>query len=270
MKKINIYNIVYNSETLDESRHCGFDLIDNMKNERPDWYEYWPIRNFFNNNKLNEGCYYGFFSPKFTKKTSLSFNDVSSFIEKSNNFFEVDVALFSPQPDMSSNFLNAFEQAEVFDEGFLDASNSFFKHNNINIDLKNTVMDSRQVVFSNYIVAKPIFWRKWFDLTESLFDICESDVDFLSDLMRHKTSYGNGVQRKVFLIERIASIILYLNKDLKVAVHNPFGFGWSTSKFRNYPDQTYINEALKRAYCDTGFEQFFMAFKNLRNEFINK
>jgi hypothetical protein len=178
----------------------------------------------------------------------------------------MDVALFCPQPDMGANFLNVFEQAEVFDPGFVEAASAFLKAQGIDVPLANLVMDSRQIVFSNYFVARPAFWRQWFALTEALFAVAEDAGHPLHGQMNFNTTYASNANRKVFLSERLASLLLYVQPSFQVAVANPFGFGWSMAKFRETPHDTYINDALKRAFCDTGFPQYMDAFRKQREK----
>jgi hypothetical protein len=62
-----IYQIYY-SEATKAHNDPGFLPMDNLANERPDWREYWPIRNYLLNNNLEEDTRYGFLSPKFEAK----------------------------------------------------------------------------------------------------------------------------------------------------------------------------------------------------------
>ena len=71
-----IFQIYYN-ETTKNSNDKGFIQLDNSSNNRKDWSEYWPIRNYLLNNNLEDDIYYGFFSPKFYEKTGLSSENVS-------------------------------------------------------------------------------------------------------------------------------------------------------------------------------------------------
>ena len=59
------YQIYYNEQTklLVDSE---FIPLDNSKNERSDWREYWPIRNVLKTVEFGDHDYVGFFSPKFT------------------------------------------------------------------------------------------------------------------------------------------------------------------------------------------------------------
>ena len=77
--KNQIYQIYY-SEATKAQNDLGFLPLDNLANERPDWREYWPIRNFLLKNELAENTSYGFFSPKFKDKTNLEASDVVNFI----------------------------------------------------------------------------------------------------------------------------------------------------------------------------------------------
>src|SRR5882672_7607341 len=71
MHAMHIYQIL-NHYTSRQELDPGFRVLDNSTNERPDWFEYWPIRRFLLNEALDEDAFYGFLSPKFKLKTSLS------------------------------------------------------------------------------------------------------------------------------------------------------------------------------------------------------
>lgn len=270
MADIHLYLIAYNAETQAKVAASGFLMLDNMANERPDWYEYWPIRRQLLTMPMQEEAWYGFFSPKFCDKTMMDHATTVAFIEHADVHEQADIALFSPQPDMGANFLNVFEQAEVFDNGFIAAAKDFMVAYGLPVPLESLVMDSRQIVFSNYFAAKPSFWREWLGLTEALFAICEDRTHPLNASLCHQTNYGIDAQRKVFLLERLASLLLTLRPNYKVAVCNPYNFGWSMSKFRENPNQAYINDALKMAFRELGFPQYMEAFNAMRNQFIKK
>jgi hypothetical protein len=263
--EIHLYQITYDEATRAQVAANGFKQLDNLDNPRPDWYEYWPIRNFLLNQPLNDDAWYGFFSPKFCAKTLLSFVQVEAFVAKADAE-GASVALFSPQPDMASNFLNVFEQAEVFDPGFNATARQFLSGVGLEIPVESLVMDSRQTVFSNYFAAKPAFWREWFVLTEALFSVAEDSKHPLHAALTYNTTYAANAQRKVFLSERLASLLLYLRPQYKTAVANPFTTGWSMAKFRQHPEDAYINDALKIAFKELGFPQYMDAFRLMREK----
>ncbi len=265
---IHLYQIAYNEETRSQIAGSGFLMLDNLSNPRPDWYEYWPMRQYLLSQPLQDNAWYGFFSPKFSYKTQLGFAAAHEFVAKADAQ-GASVALFSPQPDMGANFLSVFEQAEVFDPGFNDTAREFLRICGLDIPLESIVMDSRQTVFSNYFAAKPAFWREWLGLTEALFRIAEDSQHPLYAALNFNTTYSANAQRKVFLSERLASLLLYLRPQYKTAVANPFLTGWSMSKFRQHPEDAYINDALKVAFKELGFPQYMDAYRMMREKIRN-
>jgi hypothetical protein len=268
---VHLFQIGYSDASV-SALEPGYALLDNRPNVRPDWYEYWPIRRHLlgqlHVRTLDDEAYYGFFSPKFGSKTGLTREQVLAFVRESAH--QADVVLFSPQPDMGAFFLNVFEQGETFDPGLIDAYEAFLAHIGRPVPLRALVMDSRQTVFSNFFVARPAFWREWLALNEAMFAVCESPDDCpLKAALTAPTTYpgpGGAAQRKVFLMERSASLLLATQAWRSVA-YNPFGMGWSTSRFREHPTEAYISDALKVAWRDQRYPQYLQAFATIRERF---
>lgn len=263
---VQLYQIAYSAQTLSEVEP-GYRVLDNLDNARPDWYEYWAIRRFLLNEALDDGAFYGFFSPKFGRKTGWSHEKVTTFVQA--HAAETDVFLFSPQPDMGAFFLNVFEQGETFDPGFIDAYGGLLDSIGRGTDLRGLIMDSRQIVFSNYFVARPAFWREWLVLNEALFDACEGPASDLQRALTQPTTYPGAAQRKVFLQERTASFLLTTQPQWRTKAADPFTMGWSMSRFREHPTQAFISDALKIAYREQGFPEYMAAFAQVRDHFAS-
>jgi hypothetical protein len=261
---VHLFRIAYSPETL-AAIEPGYAVLDNLANLRPDWYEYWPIRQHLAANVLDENAFYGFFSPKFTHKTLLSHAEVVQFVQAAAP--RADVVLFSPQPDMAAFFLNVFEQAELFDPGLNAAFEGFLAHIGRPVSLGPLVMDSRQIVYSNYFVARPPFWRAWSAMADAFFDVCEGPPSPLQQALTMPTSYPGAAQRKVFLSERIAPLLLTLEPRWRSVAADPYTMSWSTSRFRDYSHEAVISDALKIAFRDQGFPEFLQAFGKVREHF---
>ncbi len=261
---VHLYHIGYSAATLDMIQP-GYRVLDNLDNPRPDWFEYWPMRRFLLRQPLDEAAFYGFFSPKFSAKTGLSHAEVVDFVQAKSAV--ADVLLFSPQPDMGAFFLNVFEQGETFDAGLIEAYSALLSQIGQPVPLRQLVMDSRQIVFSNYFVARPAFWREWLKLNEALFAACEDPQHPLQAQLCKPTSYGQGTQRKVFLQERAASLLLTVQPQWRSQAYNPFGFGWSASRLREHPTEAVISDALKIAWRDSRYPQYIQAFATVRERF---
>lgn len=262
MNQAHIYHIAYSQETLD-SAQPGYLILDNLNSPRNDWREYWPIRRFLLSQTMNEGEFYGFFSPRFREKTGLSHAQVIDFIQTSAD--DTDVVTFSPQADMGALFLNVFEQEELFQPGFIAISEAFLESTGLSIQLRPLVMDSRQIVFSNYFVAKPAFWRAWLDLNEKLFAVCEGPESSLQQSLTEPTAYSGAVQRKVFLMERIASLLLTTTNAWKVRAYNTFNCAWSASRLSQFRLEAVLSDALKIAMKEQGFPDYLDAFSAVRD-----
>jgi hypothetical protein len=253
-----LYHIGYSPETV-ALREPGYLLLDNTANPRPDWFEYWPIREFLLGRALDENAYYGFFSPRFREKTFLSFAQVAQYIGSR----DADVYTFSPQPDIGALFLNVFEGGEMCDRGYLATCDKFVKAIGLNVQLAALVMDSRTVVHSNYLVARPEFWRRWLAINERLFALAEGiePSDFRDELVQ-PTDYKGGAQRKVFMVERMASLLLTL-QPCNVAPCDPYLMGWSTQLSHNRLDAI-ISDALKIAFRDLRYGEYLWAYNEVR------
>ena len=266
VRNIHLYHNAYSQETL-QCKEPGYLLLDNLANERSDWYEYWPIRRFLLTESLDENAVYGFFSPRFREKSGMSRNDVEKFIRTADP--EADVFTFCPQPDIGAFFHNVFEGGDFFSQGFLATSQQFLDAIGYDADLKTLVMDSRSIVFSNYFVARPRFWRAWLEITEKLFAIAEAPgQSSLKDQLVAPTTYPGSVQRKVFVMEGMVSLLLS-EGSWKVAACNPFKMGWS-QLFSPYRQEAIMSDALKISMNTQGFPEYSSAYETLRGNILSK
>jgi len=258
MANFHIFQIQYTSQQMLDP---GFGVIDNFSNERPDWFEYWPIRKFLLNEALDEKAFYGFLSPKFRSKTNLTAAQVAEFMQRCDSATEV--VLFSPSIHTGAQFLNVFEHGDAEHPGLLATSKKLLDRINRHTDLDELVTDSRNTVHSNYFVAKPRFWREWLALNEQMFAIAEAGADELGKALTAHTSYRGraDVQMKIFVMERVATLILASDPSFATEVRNPF-----IAHKRIYKLPLAIAcDALKIAYRTEGFSQYRDAFLLLRS-----
>jgi hypothetical protein len=259
MRSVHTYQIL-NHYTPRHELDPGFGVLDNSANPRPDWYEYWPIRNFLRSQPLDEDAFYGFLSPKFKLKTNLSAADVHAFVQGSDP--ATDVVLFSPSIHNSALFLNVFEHGNAEHPGLLQVANDFFARIHHPQPLEDLISDSRNTVHSNYFIAKPRFWRAWLGITEQLFEIAETADDPLGIRLRAPTQYrgSRNVHMKIFLMERVATWILITDRSFVARAHDPFA---SRSRIYKLP-VAIICDALKIAYTTQGRRQYKDVFLMLR------
>lgn len=262
MPEVHIRQIYYSPETRD-ALDKGFIGLDNMRNERPDWREYWPIRNYLLNSPMQGEDYFGFFSPKFRSKTNLDSAVVHEFIARQPG--SSDVVLFSPFFDQIAYPVNIFEQGAM---QHADTMNTFRECALIavpSIDFEALTMDSTNTVFCNFFVAKPPFWKSWLEKCELVFRIAEDGATDLARRLNATTAHdGNGVPTKVFVLERMASLILASEKRWKVRSFNPLSLPWSNAAIAKFKVEMAFLDALKIAHASQGHPQYLDAFHELR------
>jgi hypothetical protein len=244
-----------------------FEPLDNSGSERPDWYEYWPIRQFLRREPLDPAAYYGFLSPRFFAKTGLSGRQVREFARQADR---ADVITFSPHPCHSACFINVFEQGEFFYPGLLEAAARFLGEVAPGFSLQTCVTHSRNTVFSNFFLARPAFWRSWGELCERLFELAEAPGGPLRALLSRTYDYAKEggpsarpVQAKVFVVERVATFLL-LSARFAVLNYPPFAFPLS-ERFAGRLAELQELDRLKIAFCDTGDPGDLRAYAALRN-----
>jgi hypothetical protein len=250
MASVFIHQIL-NHYTPRESLDPGFLVLDNSANEKPDWFEYWPIRRFLVNEPLDENAFYGFVSPKFKYKTNLSATAALNFV--SSQIETTDVVLLSPSIHLTAYHWNVFRFGDSVHPGLLNVADLFFRSIGEPTNLHELVTDSSNEVYSNYMIARPRFWRAWLNVTERLYSIAESPTDPLGARLREPTFYrgSHTVQMKIFIMERIATWILARDSRFTARVRNPFV---ARSRVYKLPGAI-VCDALKIAYVTSGRQE---------------
>jgi hypothetical protein len=265
--KIKAYQICYSPETLAAVPE-GFHALDYTDNSRPDWREFWPIRQFLLNNYLDDDSLYGFLSPKFNLKTGLNFTSISDFIN--SNYTGQDIVTFSPFWDLSALFKNIYEQGNFFHPGLLHAAQLFSNRHLSSLDLYGTVTHSKNTIFCNYFLAKPIFWKEWLNLANHLYMAAEAEGSELCDILNADTTYGiNNLPMKIFIQERLASTCLLLNSELTSLNYDIFKLNSSTTPFNQFLEESVLSDSLKLSFSQSGHQVYLKNFSLIRNRILS-
>lgn len=258
LRPLHVFQIVYSAE---HERDPGFEALDNSSNERPDWYEYWPIRKFLLSQSLDEKAFYGFLSPQFQHKTNLTAAMVRDFAAATDH--DTEVILMSPSMHNAAYYLSVFEHGEAQHRGLLSVASRLLARLHGPVDLREFISDSRNSVHSNYFLAKPRFWRAWLALSEGLFAIAEDASDPLGADLRAPTTYRgrNDAHMKIFVMERLATWILVSDPSFVTRVRDPFA---ARARFYKLP-VAIVCDALKMAYATQRRGQYKEMFLMVRN-----
>jgi hypothetical protein len=265
---IRAFQIFYDAATR-AALDPAFEPLDNSANERPDWYEYWPIRNFFRANALEEGTHYGFLSPLFRQKTALSGRQVIDFARQAG---DAEVITFSPHPCHGACFYNVIEQGANCFPGFLEVATSFFRELDPALRLDSIVNDSRNTVYSNYFLATPRFWSAWDRIFSRLFELAETRGSALHEALNRPVTYAKDdgaakpAQMKIMLMERVVSLLL-ASRAFKIKNYPPFSMPLSAPFVGRLPELVALDE-LKIAYAESGDQQLLRQFAERRDKLV--
>lgn len=264
-RRVEIRQIYYSEETRAQL-DPGFIPLDNC-GQRPDWREYWPMRSYLQQHTLDENTLYGFFSPKFGKKTTLNSAAVNQFIATVPR--DVDVIGFSPFFDQGAAHLNTFEQAATNHANSWPVFEQAVAFVAPGIDPHNAVMDARHSIFCNYFVATPGFWRRWLAVNEVLFAVAEAGSSSLAQLLNGSIPYANGfVPAKVFMQERVVSLLLLGERHWRVRHFDPLRLPMSGSIVSSYPADLLVLDALKTAAIEHGSHNYLKMFQQVRSTLL--
>ncbi|MDP2883165.1 MAG: hypothetical protein Q8N89_16490 [Azonexus sp.] len=255
---LHLFQIFYDDATR-AALDPDFQPLDNARNERPDWFEFWPIHNHLQRQPLEDDSYYGFFSPKFRDKTWLTGAKVRAFIAAQPG---ADVYTFSPTPDEACFYANVFEQGQSAHPGLVEVAQAFFDEIKLGIDLRRIVMDVRTSVYANYFVARGSFWRRWYGIFKSCHAHAENPASPLHQRLCAVTRYHPPVQMKIFLMERVVSALLATTPGLKIVNYPPFELPLGEKIWLPYFDKLVAMDASKLAFLQTGNEIDMTAFRN--------
>jgi len=262
-----LYQVAYTEATF-TNLMPGFQPLDNRANLRPDWFEFDPIRRFWAAAPaVDENAFYGFFSPKFTDKTGHTADTIHARLAQQGE--QLDVLLLSPFPNQIAFFTNVFEQGEFFHRGLMGATQRWLAAVGLDPALASLWMDVRQTVFSNYFVARPAFWREWLVLADKLWNVCEGPSTPLQVELTANTAYLQQAQLKVFLQERLASLLLVMQPRWRSGAVDPYLHGrWPTEALRADPTDAIVSDALKHALRQQPWQEFVNAFGIVRQRVL--
>ena len=256
-----IHQIYYNEATRSQI-DAGFIPLDNTANPRPDWFEFGVIRQYLKSHPLAEGAFYGFFSPKFAWKTGLAGQQVLDFVQAHH---DQDVLLFSPGWDQIAYFQNVFEQGEFWHAGLMRQMQQFVDTTPYKAPLSEMVTHSSSACFSNFVVAKPAYWRAWLLLADAFFNYAEAGADALG-----ATTYGDYTDlfpMKTFIQERFVSLLLAGGNFTSTAYDFSEATPVFTQVFGDHPQaRRWLQscDVLKQQYAKTQDLDYLQAYRKLR------
>lgn len=234
-----------------------------------DWGDYAAIRAFFVGEAVDDEALYGFVPAGFGAQTGLGPGEIAAFVEQHPGN---DAYLFFPFARDAACFLNVFEEGEFHHAGLRQLAQDYLDTVGLALDLREFVTDFRTTARVGYVLAKPVFWKTWFDLSEQVFALAESPFTSgdgsLAERLNATSDSAAQPAMKVLLTERIASLVLALDQQLRIAVFDPAAWPLSDLASLSYLDKLPQLDAMKRDYLATGEIAHVDQFLALRDSIL--
>ena len=193
---------------------------DNRENLRPEWCEYWVMRQAARDFEHNFGDLTGFFSWKYRQKLNLEFSQIKSYIEA---YPGADCYIFSPAVFQVAYYLNVWQQGEEWHPGITQKAQNLLHDLGYDIALENTIDHHLTIAYCNYWIGNRVFWSEYLKFMDGVFQYIESalanDQHNLWDVV-HGTHGGERYVKHLpiipFLIERLFSVFVKLHPEFKI------------------------------------------------------
>lgn len=216
---------------------------------------------------LDESGFYGFFPAGFSASTGHTAHSMADLAAQHGA--EVDVLLFSPDPNQIALFTNVIEQGELFHPGLREATRLWLSSAGLDVAACDAWMDVNQMVFSHCFMARPAFWRAWLTWADAICQAAEGPPSPLQAALRARPAASPQVSLQEALLERLPSLLLVLQPQWRSLAADPYRHArWPTQALQQDPTDAIVSDALKHALRQQGWPEYANAYAKIRDRVI--
>lgn len=213
---IKIYEPLYVSEqTLKEKSFVALQVPNN----NPLWRELRFFVDFYRTKKHLLANMSGIFSPKFNLKTNLT---GEAFLTFAAQHKDVDVCFVNPFPTLHYYSYNVWMEGEIAHPGITQHAQALLDACGIGCDLKSVPRhDQSNLCYANFWVGSQQFWEDYVGgVLNKIAQFIESNpTNCIVKNILNNTQHTDHATFLPFIIERMFSTYISLNKCLKVAYY---------------------------------------------------
>lgn len=177
------------------------------------WGDFAAVRRFFLEQEIDDQAGYAFVPRDFAARTGIDAACLTALLEDAPGY---DAWTFSPSTLDAACHLNLFLQGERLLPGLSRVARAYLENLGLMLDPAQFVPTWQNNVLNGFVVAKPAFWRTWFDLAERLYQLADVEAGPLQQQLNRKAPVGEPWVAKALLGERLAGVVLALDDQLQV------------------------------------------------------
>lgn len=192
-----------------------FIPYNNLKNEEPLLHEYPLLLDLYDKNQGYDG-YWGMVSAKFKEKTGIDGQTAKNLINHNPGY---DVYHYNPFPKQAQAYINPFVQADhYYHPGMVDYVNKLLIELGYDLDIKYIKIDADHFMYCSYYVGNFKFWSRWIPFLQTCIFVSNKEPDLKNYLYGYTSKHGDSENffNFPFVVERLVSLFVHLNSDIKV------------------------------------------------------
>lgn len=199
----------------DSADHGDVGFMPLANPEPGAWGDFAAIRRFFHTQAIDDEHWYAFVPRDFIAQTGLSAARLTELAQAEPGR---DAYTFFPHTLDAAAHFNLFLQGERELPGLAGAARAFLENVGLALDPDHFVPAWQSNVLNGFVLAKPVFWRTWFDLAERLYQLADQESGQLTEQLNRAApaSTGDPISTKRLLGERLASLVLALDQQLQI------------------------------------------------------
>ena len=136
----------------------------------------------------------------------------------------------------------------------------------IEIDVGKLAMSAINSVYCNYFVATASFWKNWLIVAEFIYSLSLNDHSTIGNDLRANTTYiKEPLPMKIFIIERLASMLLAKKNNWNISPRLIFNnMHYRATKEIPILERLLILDSLKSSFIQTRNINYLQTFNNER------
>ena len=107
------------------------------------------------------------------------------------------------------------------------------------IDIKTLTMDPEKTLFCNYWIGTPVFWKRYIEFCEPLYQLIQNKLDHQQKRILLEKADHSGNCFIPYIFERLFSTLLSTHKDIRVKARH-------TNKTKNLSLHQWMMREIKR------------------------
>ena len=207
---VKVYQINYDSnQPGGDSSFLPYDNSHNNCNRIYNHREYKVFLEAYTNRLCESGCYTGFVSRKFNKKTGWTGREFIDQIKGDD--FSQQVYFVNCGPRVK----NVWSHGERRHSGIISLTQEVLDILNIDINISSVHQDANKTCFCNYWVGSPEFWDKYITFTEPIYSYLAHDTSpKLREKLYAKADKGITCGYIPFIMERLFTTLLCVDSSI--------------------------------------------------------